>query len=135
MTGTALVGPLRRHYFGDRSDVVFAASLPRNTLDIRSRACAAHRFACDCREALLAENTAELRAELHTWTRALRTVLAGHRAFDWGASADSPQDLYGDGPLACKCHGCQVVRAARASVYSLGGDYNTGIIQPPDGTS
>ncbi len=130
-TTTALVGPLRRHYFGDWPGVImFAADLPRDTLDIRSRACADHRFACDCREALLAENTAERRAELETWTRAVRTVLAGHRAWDW--ELEGQGNWRGDGPLACQCHGCQIVRAAYASVAALGGDYDTGIIKAPE---
>lgn len=134
MTSTALVGPLRRHYFGGFPGVVLAANLPRNTLDIRSRACAGHRFACDCREALLAENTAELRGELESWTRAVRAVLAGHRTWDWDDIENDRGNWRGDGPLACKCHGCQIVRAAHASVYGLGGNYETGVIEPTGGT-
>lgn len=127
-TTTALVGPLQRHYFGDWPNITLAADLPRNTTDIRYRACADHRFACDCREALLAEDRAELRGELESWTRAVRTVLAGHRTWDWEDGGEG--DWNGNGPLACRCHGCQIVRAAHTSVAGLGGDHRTGVIAP-----
>jgi hypothetical protein len=132
MTGTALVGPLRRYVCGDHRNILLTASLPRDTTDIRARACPAHWFACDCREAEIAEYTAELRGELASWTRAARTVLAGHRTWDWDDDGDERGDWRGDGPRACRCHGCQVVRAANASVSRLGGDYATGIIGPGD---
>jgi len=41
-----------------------AAPLPRDTRDPRAGACIQHRTACDCREALFAEDRAELRGEL-----------------------------------------------------------------------
>jgi hypothetical protein len=132
MTSTALVGPLRRHYFGGYPGVVLVANLPRDTRDIRSQACAAHRFACDCREALLAENTTELHAELKAWERAARTVVAGHRVWDWDDIENHRGNWRGDGPLACQCHGCQLVRAAHARVYAVCGDYDTGLITPEE---
>jgi hypothetical protein len=131
-TGKALVGPLRQHLFGSfPHTVTLTANLPRNTADIRSVACVDHRFACDCREALLAENTAEYRSELQSWYAAASKVLAGHRTWDWSDN----NDWRGNGPLACQCHGCQLVRAAGPPVSMCQGDYETGVINPPGGVT
>ena len=75
-----------------------AAELPRDTLDPRYKLCTDHRFACDCREAELAEDRAEWRGEFETAREVFNRVLAGHRTF-----ADSPADV-------CKCTGCEIAR-------------------------
>ena len=54
-----LVGPLPQIRFADGSTQVYAA--PRDTLDLRYVTCTVHHPACDCREALFAEDRQELR--------------------------------------------------------------------------
>ncbi len=75
-----------------------AADLPRDTFDPRYPLCTEHRFACDCREAELAEERAEWRSEFEAARKVFNRVLAGHRTF-----ADSPADV-------CKCTGCEIAR-------------------------
>lgn len=70
--------------------------VPLNTLDPRYLTCTQHRPACDCREAELAEDRAELNAELKALRRVFRRVLAGH-------------------PEECACTGCQILRDSRLS--------------------
>lgn len=134
MTSKALVGPLPTITFSGGPGGYWAVTrqayeVPRNTLDPRFTTCQAHHPACDCREAELAEQRHEMRAEVDAWYRAARTVLAGHRTFDWPSPG---ADLDGRGPLACQCSGCQLVRAVSASLFLLGGDYDTGQIGVED---
>jgi hypothetical protein len=134
---TALVGPLPRHHFGWHP-VVVGADLPTDTTDIRFALCTEHRFACDCREAVLAEDRNEYRLMLDAWTRAAQRQLAGHRLRDFGPDDFDPTDdpdLYrrygrGDGPDACQCGGCRLVRAADPVGTGLI-DYRTGRILAP----
>lgn len=139
-TSTALVGPLPRHRFGwGTHAVTIAADLPTDSWDIRFAACGQHRFACDCREALLAEDRTEYRLMLAAWNRAAREQLAGHRLMDFGPDSfdrDNDPELFrrygrGDGPDACQCGGCRLVRAATPSGLDLGIDYTTGRVRPP----
>ncbi|MEU0465072.1 hypothetical protein ABZ215_13800 [Amycolatopsis sp. NPDC006131] len=129
-----LVGPVPTIYFhggpgGARTVHRQAYEVPRNTLDPRFAACTEHHPACDCREAVLAEEQGELRAELTMLYRAVRTVLAGHRTWDWDDDrANRPGLWLGDGPNACQCSGCKLVRTARVPVSSVDGDYHTGRI-------
>ncbi|WP_328339481.1 hypothetical protein [Micromonospora sp. NBC_00421] len=68
--------------------------VPPNTFDPRYIACTQHRVACDCREAELAEDRADLNAELKSLREVFRRVL-------------------GDHPNGCMCTGCQVFRESR----------------------
>jgi hypothetical protein len=117
MTG-ALV-PLQRVRFGGgyvgRRPTVVVEPLPRNTLDLRYPFCRDHRTACVCREAEHAEQLAEYRHELDAVRAAALEVLVGHRLFDWGGADDRDDDrrlVRGDGPLACQCTGCRLMRRA-----------------------
>lgn len=76
--------------FHDGSRLKYAP--PTNTLDPRYVACRDHRVACDCREALLAENIAEYRVEAEAARKAIREVLAGHD------------------PDTCGCTGCDIAK-------------------------
>ena len=78
--------------FRDGTRVHYAT--PFNTLDPRYTTCTQHRVACDCREAELAEDRAELNAGLRELRQVFRRVLAGH-----------PED--------CMCTGCQIFRESR----------------------
>ncbi|MEU6783436.1 hypothetical protein ABZ912_29935 [Nonomuraea angiospora] len=101
------------HWRAPRFEVPLALPLPKNTMDPRYMACMHHHLACDCREAELAENLAELRWERDHMLRALREELAGHAT--WAYSDDNERD-----PVAeCKCTGCVIVR--RMDLYSIGG--------------
>lgn len=91
--------------------------LPRNTRDPRWRACAQHRTACDCREAEHAEEMHELHYYLDEVRTAALDILVGHRLFhhpelDEPGGEDSRRAIRGDGPLACQCTGCRLMRAA-----------------------
>ncbi|MEV6033617.1 hypothetical protein AB0L65_20850 [Nonomuraea sp. NPDC052116] len=95
------------------AEIALILPLPKNTMDPRWRACANHHTACDCREAELAEDMAELRWERDHMLRVLREELAGHAT--WAYSDDNERD-----PVAeCKCTGCMIVR--RMDLYSIGG--------------
>lgn len=97
-----LVGPLPTITFADGSYMPY--DVPRNTLDNRYVACTDHHPACDCREALLAEDRGEWRAEDRATQRAFDEVLAGHLtvAFDRHGNRDRFAE--------CKCTGCEIAR-------------------------
>lgn len=76
---------------------------PRDTLDPRYAACRDHRVACDCREAMFAEDRAEWRAEGKLISETFDRILAGHRVRTY------------DDTAPCQCTGCQIARAA--SIY------------------
>ena len=108
MTGTDVVhvpsqqvtfigGP--RRPWGSPSPSV-AYDRPKNTLDPRVEACTDHHVACDCREAALAEDLSEFRAEFNAIKQAFSMVLAGH-----------PTRTKGDAK-PCQCSGCQIARIA-----------------------
>ena len=92
-----LVGPIRWVRFHDGQKL--RADLPRNSLDPRYIACGNHRFACDCREAEIAEQMHEDRWELDNARKVFNEILAGHATF---ATAD--------GEVTCQCPGCQIAR-------------------------
>jgi len=96
---------------GPRPTVV-VEPLPRNTLDLRYPFCRDHRTACVCREAEHAEQLAEYQYELDAVRAAALDVLVGHRLFDWGNDRPGPGFVGGDGPLACQCTGCRLMRRA-----------------------
>lgn len=102
---TAVVGPVDVVRFRDGSVASYA--VPSNTLDPRWEKCTDHRQACDCREAELSEQIAELRAELGAVRKAARHVLAGHPTYAW---EDAPDGGHRD--VGCACTGCQIVREA-----------------------
>lgn len=58
----ALVGPLPVIRFADGSRIAYEP--PKNTCDNRYAACRDHHPACDCREALFAEDRQEHRAAI-----------------------------------------------------------------------
>lgn len=100
-----LAGPLQRVYFNDLAPRYY--DLPRNTLDLRYEACAAHRTACDCREALINEAFGEHMAEIRAMETAILAAVSGHRTWAW--TPDGWPDEYSQ----CKCQACTVARAAR----------------------
>ncbi|WP_460779884.1 hypothetical protein [Nonomuraea fastidiosa] len=100
-----------------RAEIALIVPLPKNTLDPRWRACRNHHTACDCREAELAEEIAELRSERDLLIRVLREELAEHAT--WAYTTGNERD-----PVAeCKCTGCVIAR--RLDLYSIGGSIGT----------
>jgi len=108
---TTLVGPLPtvRFYGGpgghqQHSEVVVTRPLPANTMDLRFAACTVHRTACDCREAIHAEDLAELRSELTAVRTALTEAVGRHavRVYDEQGEHSAL--------LSCHCPVCQLVR-------------------------
>lgn len=103
-----LVGPVPSVRFHDGT--VIAYQPPRDTVDDdRWSNCHEHRVACDCREAELAEQIAELRSELETARRVARRILTGHATH---AYEDSPTTGDGSRPVGCMCTGCRIARGA-----------------------
>lgn len=109
MSTMELVGPVPRIWFVGSAWAAYQP--PRDTLDNRYAACREHRPACDCREAMFAEDRAELSGELREIKTALATVLAdtlkGHPTFGRLDEDDFMAEL---GPV-CRCTGCVIVRA------------------------
>jgi hypothetical protein len=106
--GTALVGPLRPVRYADGRTEWH--DLPRNTLDIRYAACNDHHLACDCREALLAEDTAEYRAMWQELEQAILDAIEGHQTYAFTGTDDSGwsgEDEYAQ----CKCPACVIARS------------------------
>lgn len=108
MTGTDLVhvrsgqvsfigGPARPF---DSPYPSVAYDIPRNTLDPRVEQCTDHHVACDCREALMAEDLKEIRLEYRAVEQAFTTILAGHPT------------RTSDDAKPCQCTGCQIARLA-----------------------
>jgi len=99
-----LVGPLRPVFYA--TGVTEWHDLPRDTMDIRYSACGNHHLACDCREALLAENEGEYRSELARLEKIILAAIKGHSTWE---SIDGYPDEFG----RCKCPACDIARAAR----------------------
>lgn len=96
MTGSALA-VLAQIRFHDGTKVPY--DVPRHTGDIRFALCSDHHPACDCREAELAENLAELRSEMHEIDR-YRSMARGV------AQLHRPQggpSRYSGGPFCVSC--------------------------------
>jgi hypothetical protein len=102
----ALVGPLPTIRF--RDGTVAAYTPPVHTGDPRWAACTEHRPGCDCREAELAEQIAELRAYLKDAETAAAEVLAGHPTWAWSTDPTTGEQR----DVSCRCTGCQIARAA-----------------------
>lgn len=105
MSGRELVGPVPTIRFHDGQTQIDYA--PRNTLDIRYKACTAHRLACNCREAEMREQIQELRNELRTIEEAAVRILAGHSALAWRKDEITSEEQ----AVHCMCTGCQIARA------------------------
>lgn len=126
---TALVGPLPTITFlggpgaahGNTTRVAYA--VPRNTLDPRFAACTDHHRACDCREALLAEDINEWRGEYREVQRAAHAVLAGHQLRVPGAMTHEEYERGG-----CQCTGCQITRRSHLLTFQHY-DMTTGVIR------
>jgi hypothetical protein len=103
-----LTGPLRPVRYADgRTDW---HDLPRNTMDVRYAACSNHHLACDCREALLAEDIAEYRAMFRELEQAILDAIKGHQTYAYTGPSDtgwSSDDEFGQ----CKCQACVIARA------------------------
>lgn len=100
MTGPAPVVKVVTVTFQDGQSLTEA--LPNDTRDPRYDQCTEHRFACMCREALLAENQRESRIERDQTKKVFNEVLAGHNTF-------CPQDAFTE----CRCTGCEIARRLR----------------------
>lgn len=109
-----IVGPLPTVCFQDGSRRVYTA--PRDTMDVRYRACATHRTACDCREAELAETISELQWQIRHAQQAFAEVLKGHQTWAYSRLSESGRDEMAE----CKCTGCQIVRLADTGLRSAG---------------
>ncbi|WP_336214743.1 hypothetical protein [Nonomuraea sp. LPB2021202275-12-8] len=112
----------RPHFRAPRIEAPLLQPLPKNTMDPRWLACANHHTACDCREAELAEDLAELRWERDHMLRVLREELTGHAT--WAYRDDNERDQIAE----CKCTGCMIAR--RLELYSIGGSAFTRCSEP-----
>jgi hypothetical protein len=107
--GAALVGPLRPVRYADgRTDW---HDLPRSTADIRYAACMSHHLACDCREALMAEDIAEYRAMWRELEQAILAAIEGHQTYAYTGPDDAGWTGV-DEFAQCKCQACAIARAA-----------------------
>jgi hypothetical protein len=104
----ALVGPLPVVRFrggpgrwDDPDPPKVAYSPPRDTTDPRFAECTDHRVACDCREALWAEDRQEWAYARREAQEAVDDLLAGHPTW-----SDDGNTFTG-----CMCTGCQLARA------------------------
>lgn len=88
--------PLRRVYF--RGNEVRYADVPRDSRDLRWKACPQHHLACDCREAEHAEELQEFHGEFRYIRQIFDEVLKGH-------ATDGPNDFD-----RCSCTGCEIAR-------------------------
>jgi hypothetical protein len=111
-----LVGPLPTIRFYDGTKQAY--DVPRDTMDPRYKACTYHHPACDCREAELSEQIAELRGELKGITDVARDVLAGHAIW---AYEDGPN---GERSIGCMCTGCQIVRVGYVLRHAEGDSFH-----------
>ena len=105
---TELAGPLRpvRYATGH----VQWHDLPRNTLDIRYAACGNHHLACDCREAMQAEDINEYRMMFRELEQAILGAIKGHQTYAFTGTDDtgwSGEDEFAQ----CKCQACVIARS------------------------
>jgi len=109
MTGTEVAGPLRPVRYADGRTEWH--DLPRSTLDIRYAACTSHHLACNCREAMLAEDIAEYRAMWRELEQAILGAIKGHQTYAFTGTDDSGWS--GEDEFAqCKCQACVIARSA-----------------------
>lgn len=136
MTSTALVGPLPTVTFyggptGSRlhRDLPRAVyEVPRNTCDPRFAACTDHHVACDCREAIQAENLNEHRMEWKLLRDAARRALAGHQIHA-PLSLERWQRRMFERDQVCLCSGCVIERACGNLLDHRDIDYRTGRVR------
>jgi hypothetical protein len=104
-----LVGPVPVIRFMDGTRQAYTP--PRNTMDIRYAVCKDHHPACDCREALLAEDINEYRMMFRQLEDAILAAIKGHQTYAYTGRSDtgwSAEDEFGQ----CKCPACVIARAA-----------------------
>ena len=106
--GKALVGPLRPVRYANGATRWH--DLPRNTMDIRYAACASHHLACDCREALMAEDIAEYRAMFRELEQVILAAIKGHNTYAFTGTDDSGWSGV-DEFAQCKCQACVIARS------------------------
>jgi hypothetical protein len=100
-----LVGPVPVIRFMDGTQQAYTP--PRDTMDIRYAACKDHHPACDCREALFAEDFGEFQGERKEVMAAFAAELAGHATWpSWQSDPDGPFQV-------CSCTGCRIARRVR----------------------
>lgn len=104
--GRELVGPVPTIRFHDGTRQAYTP--PRDTMDTRYVACTEHRPACDCREALFAEELSERLAMLAEVEKAAEEILAGHPAYSWRLDPVTGEEI----AAHCMCTGCQIARRA-----------------------
>lgn len=105
-----------------------AYDVPKNTCDPRYSACTEHHVACDCREAELAEQLGEYRAEWGALRSAFRRALVGHQVHAPGWWRGPEEQFEG----LCLCPGCLIVRT-HGGVFRWGDvDWDTGRVKPTD---
>lgn len=126
-----LVGPLPTiTFYGAGRRVRQGYDVPRNTCDLRARLCTDHHPACDCREAELAEQLSEHRAEWRELQAITRSALANHQ-IDYPRSVRGELDQLRFGPL-CLCTGCVIVRESHHTALNWADiDWRTGRVLPP----
>jgi hypothetical protein len=102
-----------------------AYRVPRDTMDPRYATCTDHRVACDCREAEMAEQLGEHRAEWKLLRDAARRALVGHQVHPPAGLTEWERRSF---PL-CLCSGCVIAR----ETYNLLGadhvDFQTGRVR------
>jgi hypothetical protein len=79
-------------------------------MDVRYEACASHHLACDCREALLAEDINEYRLMFRELEQAILAAIKGHQTYAFTGVDDSGwggEDEFGQ----CKCQACAIARS------------------------
>jgi hypothetical protein len=101
-----LVGPVPVITFADGTRQPY--DVPRNTLDIRYAACTDHHPACDCREALQAENLSEYRGDAKAVEAAFAAELQDHATWPTWYSGDPDAQFQ-----VCQCSGCRIARRVR----------------------
>lgn len=120
--GSALVGPLPTIRFHDGTKQAY--TVPRSTLDPRYSACVDHHRACDCREAMLAEDKAEYRSMLNGAEKAAVDVLRGHATHAYTSDGEI------DYARRCQCTGCQIARVAFLRSWADQEDAGTPVHRP-----
>lgn len=105
-----------------------AYRVPANTCDPRYRACTDHHVACDCREAELAEDIGELRAEFNLIRDAARRALANHQLHQLHQPHGLRRWERGAVPL-CLCSGCVIARETSALLGWDAVDFETGRVR------
>jgi hypothetical protein len=130
MTSTALVPTGTITFYPGGGRVRYGYTPPRNTCDLRSILCTDHHPACDCREAMWAENQSEWKWERDERQRTVWAVLQGHQ-FDYPSTIRTEYDRMRFG-ARCFCSGCVILRSGWTYDFLPIGaiDHRTGRIKP-----